>query len=134
MINPYTGNFMLISCMTVILMVSVLFLIDCWLYMQSTPRKRPPLEAWLTGLIGASFLGVGSIPFIAFFNTGVIAQLMGIFCLTASVLLAALTLLRFADAFPLLEGRVLGMKWMTLSYAAVMMTMAWISTITESVC
>lgn len=134
MTNPYIGNFMLISCMTVILMVSVLFLIDCWLYMQLTSRERPRLEAWLAGLIGLSFLGVGSIPFIAFFNTGFITQLMGIFCLTASILLAAITLLRFADAFPLLEDRVLGMKWMTFSYSAVMMTMAWISTITESVC
>lgn len=134
MTNPYPDNFILQASMALILVVSVIFISECWLYMKFSRRGRPGMEVWLTGLIACSFLGTGVIPFVAFYDVGLVCPLMTIFCLCAGVLLGQLSILRFTNTFPLLENRILGMKWMTLAYAMMLLLMAWISTLTTSVC
>lgn len=120
--------------MALTLVISLAFVVDCWLYMKFSSKGRPRLEVWLTGLIAFSFLGTGVIPFVAFYDIGLVCPLMTFFCGFAGVLLGQLSILRIAGAFPFLENRILGIKWMTLSYAVLLILVAWIHTLTTSVC
>ncbi|WP_338923885.1 hypothetical protein V0M98_37375 (plasmid) [Pseudomonas silesiensis] len=134
MSNPYTDNFILQADMAIILMISVVFIIEYGLYMKFSSKGRPRLEVWLTGLIACSFLGASVIPFVAFYDIGLVCPLMTFFCLCAGILLGQLSILHFTNTFPVLENRIFGIKWMTLSYAVLLMFMAWINTLTTSVC